>query len=520
MRRFLLIAVAIAALGWTAGCSSGSGGPSISGVTSPAALNGQYAFVLSGFDTALNPISIAGSFKADGLGHITGAEIDVNDSGIVSSSNALQGSYAFDANGQNTLGTITLTGTVPNLGSSLVFGFALQASGASGDLMDLDANGFIVAGTMQQQNSSAFSLASLAADYVLKLHGTNSSAQTSAVGRFTLASSGATTNVAFDRSIAGKGTSGPSTDVTMAALVTFASAGPDANGRGTMTVAISDGLTSDTEHFAYYAVNSNQFVAIQIDPTGTMTAEASKQSAITANTVITAGSVFGVSGFDASIHNEVSAIGQLAIPSSMTGTMLWDFNDAGTPGTTMVDPTVMFDPTTGRGTLAILNGSANGLFDTAAFYLSASGTGFILDTTGGANSTTNRAMAGTLTAQTGAPFSATADLAGLSILRARGSAAQDAQAFVGLSGPPAGATGYLFLLDKRFPGTAPSTDQLLSNFSVTGPDAATGRGTMTVAGAETLTFYVIGPNQFLFIDTTPSGESANGPSPLYFVSPR
>ena len=308
----------------------------------------------------------------------------------------------------------------------------------------------------------------------------------------------------------------------MAALVTFASAGPDTNGRGTMTVAISDGLTSDTEHFAYYVVNASQFVAVQIDPTGTMTAEASKQSAITANTVITAGSVFGVSGFDASIHNEISAVGQLTIPTAApgTGTMLWDFNDAGTPGTTMVDPTVMFDPTTGRGTLAIRNGSANGLFDTAAFYLSASGTGFILDITGEANSTTNRAMAGTLTAQTGAPFSATADLAGLSILRARGSAPQDAQAFVGLSGPPAGATGYLFLLDKRFPGTAPSTDQLLSNFSITGPDAATGRGTMTVAGAETLTFYVIGPNQFLFIDTTPSGEQANGPSPLYFVNPR
>ena len=149
MRRFLLIAVAIAALGWTAGCGSGSGGPSISGVTSPAALNGQYAFVLSGFDATPNPVSIAGSFKADGLGHITGGEIDVNDNGAVSSSNTLQGSYAFDANGQNTLGTITLTGTVGNLGSSLVFGFALQASGASGDLMDLDANGFIVAGTMQ-----------------------------------------------------------------------------------------------------------------------------------------------------------------------------------------------------------------------------------------------------------------------------------------------------------------------------------------------------------------------------------
>ena len=307
------------------------------------------------------------------VSYTLGGEIDLNDNGTLSTSSTLAGTYAFDANGQSTLGTITFTSSVASLASPLVFGFALQSSGAFGDVMSLDANNFVVAGTMQQQNSSAFSLASLAANYIIMLHGTNSSAQTAAIGRFTLASDGTTSNVSFDRSIAGKGTSGPSTDVTMAALVAFASTGPDTNGRGTMTVTISDGLASDTEHFAYYAVGANQFVAVQIDPTGTMTAEAAKQSAVTANTVITAGSVFGVTGFDASIHNEISAVGQLTEASSTTGytvTMLWDFNDGGTPGVATVNPTVVFVSTNGRGTLAIPNGSANGLFNTAAFYLS------------------------------------------------------------------------------------------------------------------------------------------------------
>ena len=57
----MLADVAVVVFGWTAGCG-GSGGPSAGGVTSPTALNGQYAFVLSGFDSALNPISMAGSF--------------------------------------------------------------------------------------------------------------------------------------------------------------------------------------------------------------------------------------------------------------------------------------------------------------------------------------------------------------------------------------------------------------------------------------------------------------------------
>jgi hypothetical protein len=46
---------------------------------------------------------------------------------------------------------------------SLAFGFALQANGAFGNIMGLDASNFFVAGTMQQ-NSSVFTLSSLAGD--------------------------------------------------------------------------------------------------------------------------------------------------------------------------------------------------------------------------------------------------------------------------------------------------------------------------------------------------------------------
>ncbi len=168
-------------------------------------------------------MSMAGSFKADGLGHITAGEVDVNDNGVVSSSSALSGTYAFDTGGQGTIGTITLTNSVGSITHPLAFGFALQASGAFGDIMGLDTNNFIVAGTMQQQNSSVFSLSSLAGDYIITLNGRNAATPTSALGRFTLGSNGASTNVTFDRSISGVGTAGPTTGAS--AVVTFASAG-------------------------------------------------------------------------------------------------------------------------------------------------------------------------------------------------------------------------------------------------------------------------------------------------------
>ena len=42
--------------------------------------------MIAGFDSNGNPVGIAGSLKADGLGHITAGEVDVNDNGVISSS--------------------------------------------------------------------------------------------------------------------------------------------------------------------------------------------------------------------------------------------------------------------------------------------------------------------------------------------------------------------------------------------------------------------------------------------------
>ena len=150
MRRTLFGSLTLIAIGLMAGCGGGGyGGGNGGGPPQPNALNGQYAFVLTGFDSTGNPMGMAGSFKADGLGHITAGEVDVNDNGTQGSSTSLAGTYSFDANQLGALVTVTLTNSVPNIAHPLKFGISLQASGAFGDITSLDANNFIAAGILE-----------------------------------------------------------------------------------------------------------------------------------------------------------------------------------------------------------------------------------------------------------------------------------------------------------------------------------------------------------------------------------
>jgi hypothetical protein len=473
---------------------------------------------MNGFDANGNNMAMAGSFKADGAGHITAGAVDVNDNLVASTSSSLIGTYSFESSGQGITGTITLTNTVGSITHPLAFAFALNAAGTFGTIMENSSNNFIVAGSMQQQSSASFTLAGLAGNYIITVNGKNNSAPTSALGSFTLGSAGTSTNLSFDRSIAGIGTAGPTTT----SVVTLSSA-PDANGRGTMVLGFNDTFSVATQTFAYYAISvgtatvPGRFIAVETDNIGTMIADASRQlnTPFSASTVITTGSVFGMAGIDAVNSGEIAAIGQLQITGAgaTTGTLGWDSNDNGAIVTIPTAPglAVTFNAATGRGTIADATGVANGLANSLVFYLTSPGTGFIMDNTTG---TTNHAMAGTLTAQTGTSFSSATDFPGLSIVRARGNASTDAQTFIGAFGSTS-TSAFAFLADQRYPsGTSILTglDQNIGPITV-GTITGIGRGTL-LNGTETLAFYIIGPNQFIFMD-----EVANSPTPVFFATP-
>jgi len=500
-------------------------------------LNGEYAFSLAGFDQTGNAMNLAGSIKADGQGHITGGEVDVNDNGAVSSNNAITGTYAFDSNippagsyafsssVQGTVGTIALTYTGVGVSHPLAFGFSLQGGGGFGEIMSLDINDFVATGTMQQQSSTALTLSNLAGDYVVALNGRSVNGPTSVLGRLTLGSGGTSSNVVFDRSVAGIGTAGPTTGGS--ATVAFGSGGPDANGRGTFSLTLNDALGSTTQSFAYYAMTTKRIIAIESDGNGTMTAEFSRQNTpFTAATVVAAGSVFAMSGVDTMAGgNEIAAIGQLQITGvgANTGALHWDSNDDGVivgPASFASQAVPAFDPTTGRGSVSIAGGAVSGLADSVVFYLTGPGTGMVMDTTVGMM---NRAMSGTLTAQAVAPYSAFADLAGLGIMRTQGVSANNAVSLVGVLGLTTSPGAYAMIFDQRVSnGSAVQTqmDQSVPGIAVQSVDEMTGRGTLSLpSGSKTATevFYVVGPNHIVFIDVSPISSGLNGPSSLFFV---
>jgi hypothetical protein len=545
MKRIVLASVALMALAWLSGCSSGSSSPANSGeaTPSPSLLSGQFAFVLGGSDATASPyvpIVMAGSFTADGKGNITAGDIDVNDNGVHSTSaTPLSGTYAFDTFqttgtiGYGALGTIVLTNTVGSITHTLKFGFSLNSGGTFGSIADLSANSFVTAGTMQKQ--TVLTLSGLANgstnSYVVELDGRNlqpAAVPTSVIGRLTLAAAGTTTVLSFDRSMSGVGTAGPSTPT----IGTFSAT--DGNGRGTFTVNFAaDALAlTPTQAFAYYAISANRFIAVETDANGTVIADAESQGTIPAN-ANTTGSVFGMAGIDTvpAAPSEISAVGQLVISSLTSGTIADDSNDNGGIQTNaaLAIPTVTYNTTTGRGTATVTNGVASGFANSLVFYLTGTGGAgfsFIMD---GTSLSSNRAMSGPLTAQTGVgSFSTASDLPGAAIVRAKGSAASDAQAFVAEFSLTNVAATYALVADQRFPNPAGSTtiqtltDSPISPVTVGALSAATGRGTFTIvsqAGTETLAFYVIQPNQVVFIDISPLNSGLNGPSPLFLATP-
>jgi hypothetical protein len=509
MKRILVIALIV--FGWVSGCGTGNNGGGGQAGGPSNALDGQYAFVLSGYDSTGAPTGVAGSITADGHGHITGGSVDVNDGMVISStSSALTGSYTLDGNFR---GIFTLTNTIGSVTHPLAFAFTLRSDGASGDLIGLDANGFFIQGTMQRQDPTAFSLSKLAGEFAFEFDQNqylvsgipHSTGRFVGIGRFTLGSNGISTNgfADFSKALIGVTRTDEPISFTLAA-------GPGASGRGTISSSDSGGTAS----FVYYIVSSGTILVLRTDAAA-MTGVISKQNLpFSATTVDTAGAVFSLAGVDATANfpspAEIAAIGQLQVTNSTSAVQHWDSVGCICGPATASNSTVTFDPTTGRGTITVASGFTNGLFDTAVFYLLDSGKGFILDTTAGPS---NRALAGSFRPQTGVGSFALSTLSNNMILR-RG---PNAGTLDGLLSSGSNNT-FTLAIDGRLLGHPDSVNQTTSGLQISSIDANTGRGILTIPipvppcnptpglpvicpdGLISEVIYIIGTNQFVIID--------------------
>jgi hypothetical protein len=368
---------------------------------------GQYAFVLSGFDGSANtlPLTVGGVLTADGMGNVTG-EVDVNDNQAVSPTpTTVAGTYTL---GPDLRGIITLTTALPAFSATPQFAFTLDSATNTGYLIAFDSSNAsppAVSGPMQLQTPAALT-AIPSGPFIMRLASDDPN-RFGLVAGFTIATGGVATGT-YDMADTNGGGSDEVDVLLNGAFVT-----PDPSGRGTFTIANTTGLSAT---FAYYVVSANKFYLLEnnastlSDTQFVGEARTQSLSSLTASSPNGAG-IFGLIGGDLELDGNgvlfdfasVTA-GNLNITGGTTAAVNYDLNDAGSISSSaengVVPGTVTFDPSTGRGTIAFTNGFGSGFIDSATFYLEANGMGVMLDTTQNTNTTANEAFVGDLTPQT------------------------------------------------------------------------------------------------------------------------
>ncbi|HTF27060.1 MAG TPA: hypothetical protein VK937_24630 [Candidatus Limnocylindria bacterium] len=184
VKRLLSFAAALFAF-VSAGCSNsgntvvGPPPPPPTGNFSNSSLKGQYAFSMSGTELCAGQGSFfarAGSFTADGSGHISGGVEDVNVCTGVGTLPFTSSTYSISADGRGTLNLTNNTGTTSY---SLIL-----TSPTQGFVAQTDGNA-TASGSLQRQNPAAFSNPAIANGYVFDVFGASSASNPeSIIGRF------------------------------------------------------------------------------------------------------------------------------------------------------------------------------------------------------------------------------------------------------------------------------------------------------------------------------------------------
>ena len=238
----------------TAGCSSGA----------ESNLGAQsYAFQIKGFEPSagnLAPVTIVGSFTADGQGGVTAGEEDINSASGAQSSLAItpaSSSYSLgpDNNGCLVLttpaGTTNLHFSVSTPNGSNVF--------TQGHVMLDNSSGTGTRGTgiLRLQDSSAFATG-LTGMYAFLFVGTDAASGHFGMAGSFAAGSGNITNLAFDADDAGT----LATNIT-GGTGTYSST--DTYGRGTASISANISGNSYNLNSVYYVINSTEVLFASTD---------------------------------------------------------------------------------------------------------------------------------------------------------------------------------------------------------------------------------------------------------------
>lgn len=388
-----------------AACTSGG---------SESLLNGQYAFLLKGFDngkgtgeTARQPALVGGVITVDGAGHITAGAIDINQNSGFTSNALTSGSYHVTSDQRGCMVITTSAGT-QNYRFSL--GNITSGVASTGHVIDFDSAGPFTAGVLRKQDSTAFSTAQVTGNYAFGVSSVQNVASCSngvcggkfgAVGVFNLAA-GFVTGGQVDFNNNG-GVDGGTTSVWPSTPISINNNGSytvTANGRGMLTFTpAAPGAAA--VHAVIYVVSATDVLILGSDPQTTNSAfagEALQQP----STPFTANPLSGAYiGYQSGLNSGASRASILLITvsgTSITGTQLRMDGSGGPNGTFQSQSisNVNYSVTpAGRMTL-----TGAGAMNPPIFYLVSPNQIFILN----ANSSVD---AGFFQSQTGSSFSST-----------------------------------------------------------------------------------------------------------------
>jgi hypothetical protein len=350
-KRFLLSLATAITLMIVAGCGGGSKltFPTPQGTFTNANLNGSFAFSYIGSDQG-GFLAVAGSFVADGAGHITSGTQDINSGAGISTNVASSGTYLVRSDGRGTItlnspaGNSTLDFVIVAGGHALVTRFDTRATGS---------------GTIDQQTTSAFSNAALAGPFGFSLSGIDG-------GGLPLAIGGVFTSDASGNLTAGIDDSNDNGFVVTNNPIT-GSIPVASTGRGTATMNTSLGTLS----FAYYVVDATHLKVVGINNVSILGGEAFRQTGPFSNASVSGPFAFTIAGADLLNGSPFAAGGVLTSDGAGNVTTgIEDFNDGGTISTAVPFTGTYTMASTGRGTLTLNTGA--GVF-TFAIYPSSGG---------------------------------------------------------------------------------------------------------------------------------------------------
>jgi hypothetical protein len=484
---------------------------------SDASLSGPFTFSYSGNDNS-GFVAVAGSFLADGQGHIVSGVEDSNSfSTGVAKQVPITGRYGVGPDGRTNVKVYVGSGSGAGQGTAQTWQLAM-ANFQHGALTRFDANN-TGSGTVDQQNLNGLTtaLAALSGPYVFSVAGGDAAFFPQGMaGKFSANGAGQITGGSpiLDVNNSLNPAGGVSTeDRSLAGSFTMDATFPG-SGRGTLTLSST---TTGSIQYAFYIVNttaseqSTQLHLVEIDtknylggdayvaPTGSSFNAASLPSG---NYPFTAGGTSPTGAY---------AAGGVFISSGSGGTSgVIDSNNAGTvtADTTLGTCTYTVDPTSGRIDLRLSTASgtctagASATTQEFAMYQSAQGPAVMVELDATAVST------GTAFAQTVIPATVTGNfsfgLAGQGIFHnAPALYQQNLSGQVSWSGVEA-LSGTIDI--NNFNAVFLNDPIFKTNTTIAAPDSTSGRGTAVIQGMNpnvtyNVTYYIIDANTALLFDS-------------------